>query len=133
LWRPRRFERLLDRFSVAAEPRSFAVNGAPWTGLRSPEAMQARIDRLEAARAQPTLPSLWRDRLHRLFSVAGPAPDALAELRILAEHMPTIAEAVTRLGARFDAIASRGIDVTTIRFDASYGRRTMEYYDGMTF
>ncbi len=58
LWRPRRFERLLDRFSVPVEPRSFAVNGAPWTGLRSPQAMQARIDRLETARAEPTLPRL---------------------------------------------------------------------------
>ena len=71
--------------------------------------------------------------MHRLFSVAGPAPTARDELRILADHIPAIAEAVECLAARLDAIAARGIDPATIRFDASPGRGTMEYYDGMTF
>lgn len=133
IWRPARFERMLDRFSHPVPPRSFAVNDAPWTGLRSPEAMQGRIRRLEADRAEPVLPGIWRERLHRLFGVSGPAPAALDELRVLADHIPAIAEAVARLAARLDAIAGRGIDPATIRFDASHGRRTMEYYDGMTF
>ena len=133
IWRPKRFERLLDRFSAVEQPRHFAVNSAPWTGLRSQEEMEARIARLEAAAEGPPLDAAWRTRLHRLFSVAGPAPTALDELRILADHIPAIAEAVERLSARLDAIATRGIDPGSIRFDASHGRRTMEYYDGMTF
>ena len=133
IWRPKRFERLLDRFSAVEQPRHFAVNSAPWTGLRSPEEMEARIVRLEAAAEGPPLDAAWRTRLHRLFSVAGPAPTALDELRILADHIPAIAEGVERLSARLDAIATLGIDPGSIRFDASHGRRTMEYYDGMTF
>lgn len=133
IWRPKRFERLLDRFSTVDQPRHFAVNSAPWTGLRAPREMEARIARLEAAAEGPPLDVAWRTRLHRLFSVAGPAPTALDELRVLADHIPAIAEAVERLSARLDAITARGIDPGSIRFDASHGRRTMEYYDGMTF
>ena len=133
IWRPGRFERLLDRFSAVEPPRHFAINGAPWTGLRSEAEMEARISRLEAGAEGPPLDPAWRTRLHRLFSVAGPAPTALDELRILADHIPAIAEAVERLSARLNAIAARGIDPAAIRFDASHGRHTMEYYDGMTF
>lgn len=133
IWRPRRFERLLDRFSTLEQPRHFAVNSAPWTGLRSETEMEARIARLEAAAEGPPLAPEWRERLHRLFSIAGPAPAAVDELRILADHLPAIAEAVERLAARLTATAARGIDPAAIRFDASHGRRTMEYYDGMTF
>ena len=133
IWRPARFERMLDRFSHPAAPRQFAVNGAPWTGQRSRDEMHARIARLQADAHEPVLPAIWRERLHRLFSIAGPAPGALDELRVLAEHMPAIAEAVDRLAARIAAIAARGIDPARVRFDASHGRRTMEYYDGMTF
>lgn len=133
IWRPLRFERLLNRFSTVEAPRQFAFNSAPWTGLREPAEMEARIARLEAAAEGPPLAPEWRERLHRLFSVAGPAPTALDELRVLADHMPAIAEAVERLSGRLDAIAARGIDPAGVRFDASHGRRTMEYYDGMTF
>ena len=133
IWRPGRFERALERFSHPCAPARFAVNDAPWTGLRGPDEMQARMTRLDADALVPPLPSIWRERLHRLFAIAGPAPAALDELRVLADHMPAIAEAVGRLAARLDAIAARGIDPASIRFDASHGRRTMEYYDGMTF
>ena len=40
IWRPGRFERLLDRFSAVEPPRHFAINGAPWTGLRSEAEMR---------------------------------------------------------------------------------------------
>ena len=133
IWRPRRFERLLERFSAPETPRRFAINGAPWTGLRTEAEMLSRIARLEAAAEGPPLPPEWRVRLHRLFSVAGPAPSALDELRVLADHLPAIAPAVERLAARLAALAARGIDPAQVRFDASHGRQTMEYYDGMTF
>ena len=133
IWRPGRFGRMLDRFAHPAKPRQRAGNDAPWTGLRTPSEMQDRLDRLAEDAAQPALPPVWRERLSRLFAIAGPAPAALHELRLVAEHMPAIAEAVGRLAARLDGIADRGIDPHAFHFAASHGRRTMEYYDGMTF
>ena len=104
-----------------------------WNGLRSREEMQARIARLQADAAETPLPAIWAERLQRLFTVDAPAPQALADLRALATEIPDIAEAVDRLARNLALLSARGIDVGAIRFDASHGRHTMEYYDGMTF
>jgi ATP phosphoribosyltransferase regulatory subunit len=34
---------------------------------------------------------------------------------------------------RLEALAKRGVDVAALEFEASYGRTTMEYYDGFVF
>ncbi|NJM82298.1 MAG: ATP phosphoribosyltransferase regulatory subunit, partial [Tabrizicola sp.] len=47
--------------------------------------------------------------------------------------LPAIAPAVDRFQARLDALASRGIDVARLPFEASHGRTTLEYYDGFVF
>ena len=41
--------------------------------------------------------------------------------------------AVDRLAARLDRLAARGIEPAGLRFEASYGRTTLEYYDGFVF
>ena len=133
IWRPKRFARLLARFSAPPMPRNFAEAPSPWTGLRAPGEMQARIDRLQADAAEAPLSPEWGARLERLFGVQGPAPQALAELRDIAADFPDIAEAVERLGDNLARLSARGIDVAGVHFDASHGRHTMEYYDGMTF
>lgn len=133
IWRPKRFAKALARFAAPSAPRRFEASAAPWNGLRSREEMQARIARLQADAAETPLPAIWAERLQRLFTVDAPAPQALADLRALATEIPDIAEAVDRLARNLDLLAARGIDVSAIRFDASHGRHTMEYYDGMTF
>lgn len=133
VWRPIRFARLLARFSAPTTPRDLPPSTAPWTGLRTGSEMEARIATLNAELGESPLPAIWRDRLMRLFAIDAPAPKALAQLRELATEIPEIAEAVDRLAARLDQLAARGVDPATIRFAASHGRETMEYYDGMTF
>ena len=133
IWRPKRFAKALARFAAPSAPRRFEASAAPWNGLRSREEMQARIARLQADAAETPLPAIWAERLQRLFTVDAPAPQALADLRALATEIPDIAEAVDRLARNLALLSARGIDVGAIRFDASHGRHTMEYYDGMTF
>lgn len=133
IWRPNRFALLLARFAEIPMARDFVESGAPWTGLRAPDEMRARIGRLRADAAELPLPAIWVQRLDRLFGVRGPAPQALAELRQLAADIPDIAQAVDRLERNLALLAARGMDVERIHFDASHGRHTMEYYDGMTF
>ena len=133
IWRPRRFQRLLARFSAPPAPRDFDDPDVPWTGLRTPDEMNARIARLRADAAQPPLPAVWTDRLRRLLTLRAPAPEAIAVLHGLARDMPAIADATRRIEARFDAIAALGIDPADVLFDAAHGRTTMEYYDGFTF
>ncbi|WBU62947.1 ATP phosphoribosyltransferase regulatory subunit [Paracoccus aerodenitrificans] len=133
VWRPIRFSRLLARFSAPVEPRNLPDSDAPWTGLRSGTEMETRIGTLTAEADEAPLPAEWSDRLTRLFAIDAPAPQAVEALRVLAAEIHQIAEAVERLSQRLDQIAARGVDPATIRFAASHGRETMEYYDGMTF
>ncbi|MFD1797642.1 ATP phosphoribosyltransferase regulatory subunit [Paracoccus aurantiacus] len=133
IWRPIRFSRLLARFSAPATLRPLSESTAPWTGLRTGSEMESRIATLNAEPDEPPLPAEWTDRLTRLFAVDAPAPQALAQLRELAREIPAIVEAVDRLALRIDQLAALGVDPAQVRFAASHGRETMEYYDGMTF
>lgn len=133
IWQPKRFRACLARFSSPAPRRDFGDDSGVWTGLRSPKEMQARIARLNAIAEETPLAAEWSGRLQHLLSITGSAPQALGELQALAKEMPQIGAAVARLGKRLALIAERGIDIAAIRFDASHGRHSMEYYDGMTF
>lgn len=133
IWRPGRFARLLARFSTPAVARDLPEPAVQWAGMRTEDEMIRRIARLQSDAAVPPLSPVWTERLDRLFTLRAPAPDALAALTDLARDMPAIAPAVTRIRARLDAIAARGIDLSAVIFDASHGRTTLEYYDGFTF
>ncbi|MDO5621138.1 MAG: ATP phosphoribosyltransferase regulatory subunit [Paracoccus sp. (in: a-proteobacteria)] len=133
IWRPGRFARLLDRWTHPQSATAPQTSAAPWTGLRSEAEMQARLTRRTQDQLEPPLAPAWAARLDRLFAVNAPAPLALEQLRMLATEIPAIHEATDRLAARLDLLAAQGIDPAMIRFDASHGRQTMEYYDGMTF
>lgn len=133
IWRPGRFQRLIERFSDGARPRALPQSDAPWSGLRAPDEMSARIARLNDDRHEAPLAPEWRDRLARLFTVAAPMPEAIRQIGAIARDWPALQPAIGRLEARMAALESRGIAPDGVRFDASHGRHTMEYYDGFTF
>ena len=133
VWRPVRFERLLARFSGPARPREVATGDAPWTGLRTEAETAARLARLSADAAEPPLPPRYPAALNALVAITGPAPDAMNRLRDLQRDLPAIVTAVERLAERLGRIEAAGVPPEALRFDASHGRSTMEYYDGMTF
>ena len=54
-------------------------------------------------------------------------------LRDIAVDLPAISGAVSQLDARAEALSARGVDVDSLDFEASYGRTSMEYYDGFVF
>jgi ATP phosphoribosyltransferase regulatory subunit len=60
-------------------------------------------------------------------------PYALSQLRDLAVDLPAIGGAVDRVAARATALAARGVDTDALMFEASFGRVSMEYYDGFVF
>ncbi len=147
LWRPRRFRALIDRFAgrkpdaaqrlallvrVAAGEDVVAGAGTP-IGLRSPAEVRARIDRLVADARQPVLSAGEVDLLDQVTGLKDTATAALEMLHDIAVDMPALSEAVGRLGRRLDALAARGIAVDSLPFEASFGRTTLEYYDGFVF
>ena len=83
--------------------------------------------------AAPPIPSQQVDLIEALLDVREVMPHALSRLRDLAVDMPDIGPAVNRIAAREAALKARGVETDTLVFEASYGRSTMEYYDGFVF
>jgi ATP phosphoribosyltransferase regulatory subunit len=150
VWRPAAFRRLLDRFgprhaavtaaradllALLREGRAaeaIATAGAP-VGLRSPEEIAARLDRLAEEAATPPLAPVEIATLEAVLEIRGSAAEALARFRALARTAPALASATDRLAARLDALANAGHPPQSLPFEATFGRTTLEYYDGFVF
>ncbi|MEM6477491.1 MAG: ATP phosphoribosyltransferase regulatory subunit [Pseudomonadota bacterium] len=132
LWRPRRFRALLDRFSAPIPLTADPLSG-PEIGLRSAREVAERRARIEADRAAPVIDGAAREALEDLLEISAPLPDALKALVEMAKRLPTIALPLERLMARVDALMARDVVPTELDFEVSYGRTSMEYYDGFVF
>ena len=142
-WRPRRFRALLDRFSgkspvppsrtaLLAEQDPMGAAGVQ-IGLRSAGEVAARVAALREDAAEPPLSRDQVALIDALLSVQDSLPVALDRLRAIAVDLPVITPAVTRFEARCAALEARGIALDQITFEGSYGRTTLEYYDGFVF
>ncbi len=149
IWRPRRFRALLDRFGAGAKPAAsrekmlnlldsnsvevLIENGGPQVGLRSEKEVAFRMRALKADAKEAPINASEVELLEIILGLRETAPNALENLRDIAVDMPVIAPAVRQVAKRLEALDTRGIDVSTLDFDASHGRSTMEYYDGFVF
>ncbi|MFB9149085.1 ATP phosphoribosyltransferase regulatory subunit [Roseovarius ramblicola] len=143
IWRPRRFRALTERFSGRApmpgtraallSARDPMAGAGPLIGLRGEDEIISRIKALsEDARTEP-ISETEVGLLDAILAVRETCPNALERLRDIAVDMAAIQGAVDRLARRLDALDRRGIDVSALDFEASYGRTQMEYYDGFVF
>ena len=149
IWRPQRFRALLDRFAgrapvpaararllerlVSGSPAQLIDEAGTFVGLRKPEEIAARAEALVADAATPPIKATEAALLYDLLTLEAPAASALAHLNGITPMLPAIAPAVKRFATRLDALASLGVDVTTLAFEASHGRTALEYYDGFVF
>ena len=150
VWRPARFHALLHGFGdghaaataaraalLAAEaagetPARVAAAGRP-VGLRDAGEVAARVARLAEEAATPPLDAAQVGCVEAVLAVAGTCREALDALTPLARRFRGLEAAVARFAARLEALAARGIDPDRLRFEASFGRTTLEYYDGFVF
>jgi len=145
IWRPRRFRTLLDRFSgrgaplpsrtalLSADLDRLIAEAAPQIGKRREAEVRERVEALRVDAEAPPISENEVEILTDLLTLKETAPNALAALGSIAVDMPSITPAVERLEARLAALATRGIDVAALEFEASHGRSSMEYYDGFVF
>ncbi|MEL6685453.1 MAG: ATP phosphoribosyltransferase regulatory subunit [Pseudomonadota bacterium] len=142
IWRPGRFRALLKRFGSGKVPPAratllaaddpFAAAG-PDIGLRSRKEVAARIDALRADAEAASIAAEEIALIDAILNLRETAPHVLSALRDIAVDMPAIADAVAGMDARLDAMADRGVDVANLDFEGSYGRTSLEYYDGFVF
>ncbi|MBD3676802.1 MAG: ATP phosphoribosyltransferase regulatory subunit [Rhodobacteraceae bacterium] len=143
IWRPRRFRALLERFggrspvppsrtALLANPDPMA-EAQPLIGKRGAGEIAARIEALREDAAEPPISATEVDLLEDMLKIRMKSVDALSHLRDLAVDMPSIGPAIERMDARCEALVARGVAVEELDFEASYGRTSMEYYDGFVF
>ncbi len=143
VWRPRRFRALLERYAgrtplgadraaLLADPDPFRDAG-PEIGLRTRAEVEARLDLLRLDASAPPLPPEEVRLIDALVSLAEPAPRALETLRRLEQDAPGLGPALYRLERRVIALERLGVAVAEIDFEGSFGRTTLEYYDGFVF
>jgi ATP phosphoribosyltransferase regulatory subunit len=143
LWRPQRFLSLLNRFGgrssqpqsrlelvAAADPMTEA---GPEIGLRGRGEIEARIAALKADAAEPAISGTEISILEDILGLKDTMPNVLSRLMDLNVDLPSLGTALDQFSARLDALDKRGIDVSSLAFEGSYGRSTMEYYDGFVF
>jgi len=146
IWRPRRFRALLDRFGgrtpvpaaraalvKKARKGDAMANTAPMIGLRDADEIAARIATLVTDADTPPLSATEVELLDEIIDLREKSTAALERLRDIAVDLPSITTAVERVDTRLMEMAARGIDVDALDFEGSYGRTTMEYYDGFVF
>lgn len=145
IWRPRRFRALLERFAGITPPdpsRLSLLEGdidgllsqaGPQIGLRDAEEIRARLLALREEARTPPLSGEQTGVLEDLAAVRETAPNALSHMRDMAVDLPRITPALDLMERRLEALAARGVSVDRLEFEASYGRTTMEYYDGFVF
>lgn len=143
IWRPRRFRALLDRFAgrtpmPESRKKLLSTTGpltgtAPEIGKRRTEEIDERVEILRKDAAAPAISEHEMVALEALLAVRETVPYALEQMRDIAVDLPALLPALDRLDARAAAMKARGIDVDRLDFEASYGRTSMEYYDGFVF
>ncbi len=149
VWRPGRFVRLLERFGGMSAPLEhrvdlmvqIAVKGVevvleeagPLQGLRSESEILNRIEVLQQDAKAAAISSEEVEMLETVLDLKGPAGAVLEQLSALAADFPALGESVDRMRTRNAALDARGVDAAELPFEVSYGRTTLEYYDGFVF
>lgn len=143
IWRPRRFRSLLDRFAGRTpvpesrrkllETEGDLTGSAMELGKRRAAEVQTRVEALREDAKAPPIADNELLALEALMAVRETVPYALEQMRDIAVDLPQINTALDRLDARTAAMKARGVDVENLDFEASYGRTSMEYYDGFVF
>ncbi len=149
IWRPARFRQLLDRYSgkspVPASRAALlqALNNqsaedviagqGTHVGLRSPVEIANRVQALADDAAADHISGSEVALLNDILNLREKSTIALDRLRDIEVDMPAIGPALDRFAARLDALAARGVDVDALDFEGSYGRTSLEYYDGFVF
>ncbi len=134
IWRPTRFNALLDRFSIPAQSPPLPPDpDLPHVGLRSRKEISQRIAVLAEEAETPPLSQADVGRLRGLMAIKDSLPKALERLEIIADGSASVTQALDGFRALCQALKAQGIDTTNVMFDATFGLTTLEYYTGFVF
>jgi len=146
VWRPEKFKRLLYRYSSKANlsvsreklfeayksknVEKMLENSGKFVGLRSIDEVFARVETLYAGENSDRISEIEVKRITDILDMSCTFDLAADQLLKIA---PELVAAANKLSARAKALDALGVDIANLRFEAAYGRKTLEYYDGFVF
>lgn len=157
VWRPKRFQALLDDYAGettddpgrrallkalgslepdqarAAIERMLTLSETSHVGLRTPDEVAERLlEQAQDARAHP-LPRDVVSAIETAATMKAPCGEALSELAEISRAVGIdIGTALGRFEARLEQLQALGVDAAALPFDGEFGRN-LEYYDGFVF
>ncbi len=150
LWRPKRFLQVLKYFSNSTsylnnEKRNIIdlLNAGklmeklnsynPIIGLRTKKDIIDRVSELSNDIEYNQLKGSDVDLLENLLKISCSLKEASKNIKKLTYSHEYLKQAAILLEDRLDCLAQLDIDVKKIDFEVSFGRTSMEYYDGFVF
>jgi len=92
-----------------------------------------RIENLLLDSKAAPISTTERGVLNSLLNIGEKCPQALIQLKALLPDMPALKSAIEKFERRLSALDKANVDLSVIDFEISYGRTSMEYYDGFVF
>ena len=150
LWRPARFRQTLQYFSsssslikdsqlkliealkVGSLEKELSQVG-PIIGLRRAQDIVNRIEFIAEDSKENQINEFDLKFLEDLLSISCPLVEASAYIKKISRSNVELNEAVILLENRLDAMSDAKVDTKKISFEVSFGRTSMEYYDGFVF
>ena len=150
LWRPARFRQTLQYFSssssliqdsqlkliealkVGSLEKELSQVG-PIIGLRRAQDIVNRIEFIAEDSKENQINEFDLKFLEDLLSISCPLVEASAYIKKISRSNVELNEAVILLENRLDAMSDAKVDTKKMSFEVSFGRTSMEYYDGFVF
>lgn len=139
IWRPKRFQALVERYSLPIEEKTEMATRAKQpvegeaVGLRSVEEVKTRQNWLAKEAKTPPLGADIIDALEAAQSVEGNLARAAKAIEALAQRYSFLDKFSAQFAARNAALCNAGVDIEAILFHSNFGRESLEYYDGFVF
>ena len=142
IWRPHRFRTLLNQFSgLFSKPRpnqgfedyNNLLDKFQTIGSRNVQEIKERLEQIKLETETDPIDPEEVKILDELMSLRDRCTVVLSHLEKLSKKMPGIELTVDNFSKRLTSLEKNGTNVDLLDFEGSYGRTSMEYYDGFVF
>ena len=142
IWRPHRFRTLLNQYSgLSSKPQpnqdlddyNKLLDKFQAVGSRKVQEIKERLRQIKLESETDPLDPEEVKILDELLSLKDKCTVAHSHLENLSKKMPGIESTVDNFATRLDFLKKNGINIDRLDFEGSYGRTSMEYYDGFVF
>ena len=148
LWRPLRFQNLIEQFSKTRIENNEKIpllkylnkdieknieKAGKFIGLRTEAEITSRILSLQEDAKNSPISAEEGDVINKILNLKTTASEALLVLKDFVKTIPNMQKAVSIFEARLGALEDRKVNVEKLPFEGSYGLTSMEYYDGFVF